>query len=172
MAKKSDKPLVASSCATGDYFCEAAYEIGELPETDSDLARDLWGALKESAQTDVEESSPLNIFTPSTIATNIEHTIEALRKKKVLLTIEQSYTFLGTISHLIGDFLPPSLGAFKRTFKKRFVDAIGRPPHNHGSEKRPRYAVTYAELLHMHKLPSLQLVQKLNKKLRDRLEEL
>ncbi len=152
-----------------DFFCEAADAIDVLGRTDRPIARPRWKALKESAETDDSVGGPSELLTAEAIAKDMNHPVAALVKLKILLSIRQSYDYAKQRPEL-NAALPPSLSAYERSFQKRFKEKLGRQPHNYGSKKRKRYALTYAELLHMFDAVGLELAGELDGELSNRLE--
>jgi hypothetical protein len=164
-------PMVPHPRRATDYFLQAAKGIDELSRTDPDAARDRWWALKNSAATDGSGADPPDIFDAGQIAVSINYPVLALVRLHIVLSIRESYDY-GQTRPELRDALPPSLGSYERSFLSRFGEVLGRGPYNYGTKKRVRYAVTYAELLHMAGVPGLELVEKLDKPLLHRLEAL
>jgi len=154
-----------------DYFRQAANAIDVLSRTDRAAARVRWHALKESATTDSSGTDPPDIFDAGQIAAGINYPVVTLVKLSIVLSIRQSYDFAQTRRELEGA-LPPTPASYERTFLVRFRRVLSRAPHNYGTNERKRYAVTYAELLHIAGVPGVELVRELDKRLLDRLEAL
>jgi hypothetical protein len=110
-------------------------------------------------------------LTAEAIARDINYPVGALVNLKILLSIRQSYDYAQARPEL-NAALPPSLSAYERSFQKRFKEKLGREPHNYESIKWKRYALTYAELLHMFDAVGLELAGELDGELSNRLEAL
>ena len=166
---RSSKRSVAFS--RSDSFQQAASALGVLSRTDPGTARVRWQALKESAETDTSGDVPPDIYNAGQIATGINYSVVTLVNLNIVLSIRQSYDYGQTRPELQGA-LPPTLAAYERTFQDRFRQVMGRGPHNYGTKDRKRYAVTYAELLHMAGVPGIELAKELDEALLNRLEAL
>jgi hypothetical protein len=165
------KRTSSAACLDEDYFCKAAWEIDELSVTDRRTAKARWKALQESATADESGAEPPILLDAAQIAVSINHSVITLLQFSLCLSIKASYLYLNTRKEL-QMALPPTLSAYERTFLNRFRSKLGREPHNFGSKERPRYAITYAELLHMQGVPGIDLVAGLDKALAKRLEAL
>jgi hypothetical protein len=167
---KEQQWVLPSDCKVDDLFCYAAQNIATLSMRDPDTARDRWLALKESAKTDTDGSLPPEIYDAAQIAAHINHWVLTLIKHRIVLSIRDSHDYLKTLPGLDGAL--PTRASYERTFLGNFYAVHQRAPHNYGSTARPRYAVTYAELLHMHGIPGLNLVSRLKPALTQKLEAL
>jgi hypothetical protein len=164
-------PDTTPPCRDDDFFCKAAIEIDVLSCTELATARVRWKALKESAETDGSGGNPPDLLDAGAIAAASNHPVAALVKLNILLSVRNSFDYVHARQEL-NAALPPSRSTYERTFLKRFRKRLGRDPYNFGSDERKRYAVTYAELLHMREAPGIELVEELDGALRNRLETL
>lgn len=169
--KKASTKKPSTENRGGDYFREAAEAIDKLRLTDVNLAKKRWKALKDSAASDTSGEGLPEIYDAGQIATSINHGIKTLTEQKIVLTSRQAFDY-GQWRSEIRSELPPAFPTFGRSLKVKFHEIIGRLSHNFGTKKRPRYAITYAELLHLTKVPGINLVEELDQKLLARLEAL
>jgi hypothetical protein len=121
-----------------------------------------WESLQLSARTDPEVDSGAvpKVATGLRVAAawNNGHTA-ALHAEHILLAISQAHEFLSTRPEL-GTSLP-NPAAFRRNYLRRFRRVFRRSPTNVGSEEKPRYLLTYAEILYVENLLGVDLVAEL-----------
>ena len=164
-------PQPVRTCIEYDHFCLSANQIDELGKSDPSTARSRWNALKESAETDDSGSNPPTLLDAAKIAFDIKHPVVVLLKAKIFLSVKECHEFGRTMPEL-KDALPLTLEAYQRTFKDRFHRVHNRYPHSCGTKKRNRFAITYAEFLHLEGAPGIDLIGELEIELTERLEAL
>jgi hypothetical protein len=163
MPPNTKKTISLNDKTNGDFFRRAVDEILELGQKDLRLARRLWSALQDSATTDVEptdDSFPL-ILEADKIGKSINFPIKGLIDLNILLTINTAWEYSQSRKDLQA-VIPKALDSFRRQFKNLSLKILGRTPHNYGSRSQSRYAITYAELLHIAGLPGIDLVDELS----------
>jgi hypothetical protein len=169
--KKPSSKKSSTKKQDSDYFREAAGAIDKLDSSDANLAKKRWKALKDSAETDASGKEPPEVYDAGQITTGINHGIKTLIDSHIVLSTKQAFDY-GQGRSEIQKELPPTYQAFSRSMKERFQQIFERLPYNFGTAKKPRYAITYAELLHLTKVPGINLVEELDQNLVARLEAL